>query len=129
MQLLFKLGRPVEVVARGYSFIISFSKTLALHEVSGSTNQDSLALYLIILIPKLLAVCLYLFHFYLFFQNVLPFCLREVWVITACLAIISSTSSVSDGGLTTPDIEKEFYRLHGDLHELCRIKVMFDSYN
>lgn len=33
LQLLFKLGRPVEVAARGYSFIIGFSKTLALHEV------------------------------------------------------------------------------------------------
>lgn len=32
-QLLFKLSRPVEVAARGYAFIISFSKTLALHEV------------------------------------------------------------------------------------------------
>lgn len=33
LQLLFKLNRPFEVASRGYSFIISFSKALALHEV------------------------------------------------------------------------------------------------
>ncbi|KAJ1377614.1 TRAPP II complex, TRAPPC10 [Sesbania bispinosa] len=31
-KLLFKLNRPIEVASRGYSFIISFSKSLALHE-------------------------------------------------------------------------------------------------
>lgn len=36
LQLLFKLGRPVEVATRGHSFIISFSKTLTFHEVSAS---------------------------------------------------------------------------------------------
>ncbi|URD88129.1 hypothetical protein MUK42_26812, partial [Musa troglodytarum] len=91
-KLLFKLGRPVEVVARGYSFIISFSKTLALHE------------------------------------KFLPFCLREVWVITACLAIISSISSIYDGELAAPDIEKEFYRFQGDLYSLCRVKFMRLAY-
>ncbi|XP_042421063.1 trafficking protein particle complex II-specific subunit 130 homolog [Zingiber officinale] len=91
VKLLFRLGRPLEVVMRGYSFIISFSKTLALHE------------------------------------NTLPFCLREVWVISACLAIISSTSSIYDG-LAAPDNEKEFYRLHGDLYSLCRIKFMRLAY-
>ncbi|XP_042421059.1 trafficking protein particle complex II-specific subunit 130 homolog isoform X2 [Zingiber officinale] len=91
VKLLFRLGRPLEVVMRGYSFIISFSKTLALHE------------------------------------NTLPFCLREVWVISACLAIISSTSSTYDG-LAAPDNEKEFYRLHGDLYSLCRIKFMRLAY-
>ncbi|XP_039127222.1 LOW QUALITY PROTEIN: trafficking protein particle complex II-specific subunit 130 homolog [Dioscorea cayenensis subsp. rotundata] len=91
-KLLFKLSRPVEVAARGYAFIISFSKTLALHE------------------------------------NYLPFCLREVWVITACLAVINSTSSHYNGGVVTPDVEKEFYRLQGDLHSLCRIKFMRLAY-
>lgn len=33
MQLLFKLSRPIEVAARGYAFVVAFSKTLALHEV------------------------------------------------------------------------------------------------
>jgi len=33
LQLLFKLNRPIEVASRGYSFILSFSKSLALHEV------------------------------------------------------------------------------------------------
>ncbi|KAJ0980630.1 hypothetical protein J5N97_008885 [Dioscorea zingiberensis] len=91
-KLLFKLSRPVEVAARGYAFIISFSKTLALHE------------------------------------NALPFCLREAWVITACLAVINSTSSHYDGGVVAPDVEKEFYRLQGDLYSLCRIKFMRLAY-
>jgi trafficking protein particle complex subunit 10 len=34
LQLLFKLYRPIEVATRGYAFVIAFSKTLALHEVS-----------------------------------------------------------------------------------------------
>lgn len=33
LQLLFQLNRPLEVASRGYLFIISFSKALALHEV------------------------------------------------------------------------------------------------
>lgn len=64
---------------------------------------------------------------FLLFQKFLPFCLREVWVITACLAIISSISSIYDGELAAPDIEKEFYRFQGDLYSLCRVKVEFDS--
>lgn len=49
--------------------------------------------------------------------------MREVWVITACLALIDATSSQYNDGLAAPDIEKEFYRLLGDLYSLCRIKV------
>ncbi|KAK1324404.1 hypothetical protein QJS10_CPA01g02318 [Acorus calamus] len=91
-KLLFKLNRPFEVASRGYSFIISFSKSLAIHE------------------------------------NRLPFCMREVWVITACLALIDSTISRYDGGYVSPDIEKEFYRLQGDLYSLSRIKFMRLAY-
>lgn len=91
-KLLFKLCRPVEVAARGYSFIISFSKTLALHE------------------------------------NSLPFCLREVWVATACLALINSISANYVAGVVAPDVEKEFYRLQGDLYSLSRIKFMRLAY-
>ncbi|XP_010914497.1 trafficking protein particle complex II-specific subunit 130 homolog isoform X2 [Elaeis guineensis] len=91
-KLLFKLGRPVEVAARGYSFIIGFSKTLALHE------------------------------------NLLPFCLREVWVLTACLDLINSSSSYYDGGMVAPDIGKEFRRLQGDLFSLGRVKFMRLAY-
>uniref|UniRef100_A0A5B6YWR6 TRAPPC10/Trs130 N-terminal domain-containing protein n=1 Tax=Davidia involucrata TaxID=16924 RepID=A0A5B6YWR6_DAVIN len=87
-KLLFKLNRPFEVASRGYSFIISFSKALALHE------------------------------------NTLHFCMREVWVITACLALINATASHYSDGLVVPDIEKEFYRLQGDLYSLCRVKFM-----
>ncbi|EMS62291.1 hypothetical protein TRIUR3_28098 [Triticum urartu] len=80
-KLLFKLSRPVEVAARGYAFVVSFSKTLALHE------------------------------------NALPFCFREVWVITACLGLIKSTSTQYDGGVVAIDSEKEFYRLQ--VYEAC----------
>lgn len=90
-KLLFKLNRPFEVASRGYSFIISFSKALALYE------------------------------------SMLPFCMREVWVITACLALNHATASHYNG-LVAPDIEKEFYRLQGDLYSLCRIKFMRLAY-
>lgn len=90
-KLLFKLNRPFEVASRGYSFIISFSKALGLHE------------------------------------NILPFCMREVWVITACLALINATSSHCNE-IVGPDIEKEFYRLQGDLYSLCRAKFMRLAY-
>ncbi|KAA8523852.1 hypothetical protein F0562_010275 [Nyssa sinensis] len=91
-KLLFKLNRPFEVASRGYSFIISFSKALALHE------------------------------------NTLPFCMREVWVITGCLALINATASHYSDGIVATDIEKEFYRLQGDLYSLGRIKFMRLAY-
>ncbi|XAR56575.1 hypothetical protein NMG60_11037116 [Bertholletia excelsa] len=91
-KLLFKLNRPFEVASRGYSFIISFSKELALHE------------------------------------SILPFCMREVWVITACLNLINATASCYTNGQVAPDIENEFYRLEGDLYSLCRIKFMRLAY-
>ncbi|KAG6689380.1 hypothetical protein I3843_11G169700 [Carya illinoinensis] len=91
-KLLFKLNRAFEVASRGYSFIISFSKALALHE------------------------------------NILPFCMREVWVITACLDVVNATASHYVDGLVAPDIEKEFYRLQGDLYSLCRVKFMRLAY-
>ncbi|XP_007021308.2 PREDICTED: trafficking protein particle complex II-specific subunit 130 homolog [Theobroma cacao] len=91
-KLLFKLNRPFEVASRGYPFIISFSKALAIHE------------------------------------NILPFCMREVWVITACLALVNATNSQYDEGQVAPEIEKEFYRLQGDLYSLCRIKFLRLAY-
>ncbi|CAD6269893.1 unnamed protein product [Miscanthus lutarioriparius] len=91
-KLLFKLSRSIEVAARGYAFVVGFSKTLALHE------------------------------------NALPFCFREVWVITACLGLIKSTSSHYDDGSVAIDSEKEFYRLQGDLYSLCRVKFMRLAY-
>ncbi|CAL5438693.1 unnamed protein product [Camellia sinensis] len=74
-KLLFKLNRPFEVASRGYSFIIGFSKALALHE------------------------------------SMLPFCMREVWVIIACLALINTIASHYSDGQVAPDIETEFYHL------------------
>ncbi|KAM1311019.1 hypothetical protein PS2_007524 [Malus domestica] len=91
-KLLFKLNRPFEVASRGYSFIISFSKSLAVHE------------------------------------SILPFCMREVWVITACMSLVNETASHYKDGLAAPDIEKEFYRLQGDLYSLCRVKFMRLAY-
>ncbi|XP_024156970.1 trafficking protein particle complex II-specific subunit 130 homolog [Rosa chinensis] len=91
-KLLFKLNRPYEVASRGYSFIISFSKALAVHE------------------------------------NSLPFCMREVWVITACMSVVHATASHYKEGLAAADIEKEFYRLQGDLYSLCRVKFMRLAY-
>ncbi|GFP78584.1 trafficking protein particle complex ii-specific subunit 130 homolog [Phtheirospermum japonicum] len=87
-KLLFKLNRPFEVASRGYSFIISFSKGLTLHE------------------------------------TMLPFCMREVWVITACLALIEATASHYKDGIAAPDVEKEFYRVQGEIYTLCRTKFM-----
>ncbi|XP_027061257.1 trafficking protein particle complex II-specific subunit 130 homolog isoform X1 [Coffea arabica] len=91
-KLLFKLNRPFEVASRGYSFIISFSKVLALHE------------------------------------SVLPFCMREAWVINACLALINATSSHYKDGLAAADVEQEFYRVQGDLYSLSRTKLMRLAY-
>ncbi|XP_050368156.1 trafficking protein particle complex II-specific subunit 130 homolog [Argentina anserina] len=91
-KLLFKLNRPFEVASRGYSFIISFSKALAVHE------------------------------------NILPFCMREVWVITACMSLVHTTAEHYREGLATADKEKEFYRLQGDLYSLCRVKFMRLAY-
>ena len=49
--------------------------------------------------------------------------MREVWVTTACLALISAIASHYSEGIMTPDTEKEFFRLQGDLYSLCRVKV------
>ncbi|EFH42301.1 hypothetical protein ARALYDRAFT_331786 [Arabidopsis lyrata subsp. lyrata] len=57
-------------------------------------------------------------------ESVLPFCMREVWVITACLALIEATASHHHDGVVAPDIEKEFFRLQGDLYSLSRVKFM-----
>ncbi|XWS09944.1 hypothetical protein CRYUN_Cryun39dG0033300 [Craigia yunnanensis] len=91
-KLLFKLNRPFEVASRGYSFIISFSKALALHE------------------------------------SILPFSMREVWVITACLALVDATNSQYNDENVAPEIEKEFYCLQGDLYSLCKIKFLRLAY-
>lgn len=57
------------------------------------------------------------------FQKMLPFCMREVWILTACLGLINATSSHYRDGLVSPDMEKEFYRVQGDIYSLCRVKV------
>ncbi|KAK9688979.1 hypothetical protein RND81_09G026100 [Saponaria officinalis] len=62
------------------------------------------------------------------YESKLPFCMREVWVITACLALLHSAASHYNDGLVAPDLEKEFYRLQGDLFSLCRVKFMRLAY-
>ncbi|CAN4102857.1 unnamed protein product [Withania somnifera] len=61
-------------------------------------------------------------------ESVLPFCTREVWVITASLALIAATASQYKDGQVATDIEKEFYRVQGDLYSLCRTKFMRLAY-
>ncbi|KAL5730140.1 hypothetical protein ACHQM5_003000 [Ranunculus cassubicifolius] len=61
-------------------------------------------------------------------EKILPFCMREVWVITACLALIDVTISHHNDGTLAPDVEKEFHRLQGDLYSLSRIKLMRLAY-
>lgn len=138
MQLLFKLNRPFEVASRGYSFIISFSKALAVHEVYGI--QCLLSLFspqyhtyhelqyewsFLTFIFSFLFPTFPVFSFWSCSQSILPFCMREVWVITACMSLVNETASHYKEGLAAPDIEKEFYRLQGDLYSLCRVKVKF----
>lgn len=87
-QLLFIMNRPVDVAARGFSFIILFSKVLSEREKN------------------------------------LPFCLREVWVITACMMLVKETGKRLAPRLITAEVEKEFYRLQADLYSLARVKLM-----
>ncbi|KAK6154318.1 hypothetical protein DH2020_008566 [Rehmannia glutinosa] len=60
----------------------------------------------------------------IYLPSMLPFCMREVWVITACLALIDATASHYKDGLAAPDVEKEFYRVQGEIYTLCRTKFM-----
>jgi hypothetical protein len=55
-------------------------------------------------------------------EKKLPFCLREVWVITACLTLVKATAQRFTWR-TAPDMEKDFYRLQADLYFYARTKV------
>ncbi|XP_024539146.1 trafficking protein particle complex II-specific subunit 130 homolog isoform X1 [Selaginella moellendorffii] len=54
----------------------------------------------------------------------LPFCMREIWVVSACLSLIKATVECFTPRSVTPDAEKEFYRLQADLNSLARTKLM-----
>ncbi|CAK9206110.1 unnamed protein product [Sphagnum jensenii] len=56
-------------------------------------------------------------------EKKLPFCLREVWVITACLTLVKATAQRFTWR-TAPDMEKDFYRLQADLYFYARTKFM-----
>ncbi|PWA74846.1 trafficking protein particle complex II-specific subunit 130 [Artemisia annua] len=53
----------------------------------------------------------------------LPFCTREVWVLTSCLSLVNATADHHKDGIVTPEIEKEYYCMRGELYFLCRVKV------
>ncbi|XP_076903385.1 trafficking protein particle complex II-specific subunit 130 homolog isoform X1 [Bidens hawaiensis] len=91
-KLLFDLQRPFDVASRGFSFIVSFSETLARHESN------------------------------------LPFCLREVWVLTSCLSLINATADHYRDGQIAPDVEREYYRIRAELYTLSRVKIMRLAY-
>ncbi|XP_051133822.1 trafficking protein particle complex II-specific subunit 130 homolog [Andrographis paniculata] len=57
-------------------------------------------------------------------ESILPFCMREIWVITACSALASASASHYEDGLAPLDVEKEFFRVQGELYALCRTKFM-----
>lgn len=57
-------------------------------------------------------------------QRRLPFCLREIWVLTACLTTVKATADRFSPRSVTPDVEKDFYRLLGDLYSYARTKVL-----
>lgn len=56
-------------------------------------------------------------------QKYLPFCLREVWVVTACLTLVKATAQRFTWRTVGPDMEKDFYRLQADLYFYARTKV------
>ncbi|KAI3809950.1 hypothetical protein L1987_19554 [Smallanthus sonchifolius] len=85
-KLLFNLHRPFDVASRGFSFVVSFSEALALHE------------------------------------SKLPFCIREVWVLTSCLSLLNATADHYRDGQVAHDIEREYYRIRGELFTLSRVK-------
>ncbi|KAL4555003.1 hypothetical protein LXL04_037613 [Taraxacum kok-saghyz] len=61
-------------------------------------------------------------------ESTLPFCLREVWVLTSCLGLVKATADHYKNGLVAPEVEKEFYRVQGELYSLCRVKFMRLAY-
>ncbi|KAL2642198.1 hypothetical protein R1flu_009785 [Riccia fluitans] len=57
-------------------------------------------------------------------EKKLPFCLRELWVLTACLTVVNASASRFNPRSVTPDVEKDFYRLQADLYLYARTKLM-----
>jgi len=57
-------------------------------------------------------------------EKYLPFCLREVWVVTACLTLVKATAQRFTWRTVGPDMEKDFYRLQADLYFYARTKLM-----
>ncbi|KAJ9562836.1 hypothetical protein OSB04_007996 [Centaurea solstitialis] len=57
-------------------------------------------------------------------ESILPFCLREVWVLTACVGLVIASAEHYREELLAPEIKKEYYRVQGELFSLCRVKFM-----
>ncbi|KAI3769242.1 hypothetical protein L6452_00343 [Arctium lappa] len=61
-------------------------------------------------------------------ESSLPFCMREVWVLTSCVGLVSATAEHYRDGLVAPEIKKEYYRVRGELYSLSRVKLMRLAY-
>ena len=121
LQLLFILGRVIDVAARGLCFIITFSKVLSENEVCVWAVIANINLGMG---DSFTIQTRYNFSSFSFQKNI-PFCLREVWVITACMALVRETGKQFRPNLFTVEAQKEFYRLQADLYSLARVKVCF----
>lgn len=64
---------------------------------------------------SLVIICVY--------QKELPFCMREIWVITACLTLVKATSQRFSASIVSQGTVKDFHRLQGDLYSYARTKV------
>ncbi|KAL8237867.1 hypothetical protein R6Q59_018948 [Mikania micrantha] len=61
-------------------------------------------------------------------ESNLPFCMKEVWTLTSCLRLVNATADHFRDGQVAHDIEREYYRIHGDLYMLSRVKFMRLAY-
>uniref|UniRef100_A0A7I4FIM0 Trafficking protein particle complex subunit 11 domain-containing protein n=1 Tax=Physcomitrium patens TaxID=3218 RepID=A0A7I4FIM0_PHYPA len=57
-------------------------------------------------------------------EKELPFCMREIWVITACLTLVKATSQRFSASIVSQGTVKDFHRLQGDLYSYARTKLM-----
>ena len=109
----------------GLCWLLNLMKILFMTIIHGnSTFLLSRTHFIFIFLPNDLFVC---------GQKYLPFCLREVWVVTACLTLVKATAQRFTWRTVGPDMEKDFYRLQADLYFYARTKVssplMFQNFH
>ncbi|KAF5780924.1 putative tetratricopeptide-like helical domain superfamily, TRAPP II complex, TRAPPC10 [Helianthus annuus] len=61
-------------------------------------------------------------------ESNLPFCTREVWILTSCLSLINATADHYRDGQIAPDLEREYYRIRAELYSQSRVKLMRLAY-